>query len=179
MKLLLHTCCGPCTPAPLDALRSEGFEVFGLFYNPNIHPFTEHRKRLDAARSLAELNGFNLIVREDYDLEGFLREVVFRESQRCIFCYERRLAAAARLAKKSGMDAFTTTLLYSKHQKHDLVAELAQEAARKHGVEFLYRDFRGLWKEGIEKYRATGLYRQNYCGCIFSERERYLGPIEE
>jgi len=105
---------------------------------------------------------------------SFLRQVVFRESQRCHYCYHLRLHAAARLAKKSRMSAFTTTLLYSKHQKHDLVREIGEEASRRYGVAFLYRDFREGWQEGIEKSKELGLYRQLYCGCIYSEQERFI-----
>jgi predicted adenine nucleotide alpha hydrolase (AANH) superfamily ATPase len=114
-----------------------------------------------------------LIVRPDYDLEDFLRQVVFRESHRCIHCYSSRLEAAARTAKKSSFDAFTTTLLYSKRQKHDLICSIAEEVSRKHGIPFYYEDFRAGWKEGQEKAKSLGLYRQQYCGCIYSEKERF------
>ena len=100
--------------------------------------------------------------------------MAFREHQRCLYCYARRLEATARLAKKSRFDAFTTTLLYSKRQKHDLVCDLAQEVSKRHGIPFYYEDFREGWKLGQEQARRQGLYRQQYCGCIYSEKERYL-----
>jgi predicted adenine nucleotide alpha hydrolase (AANH) superfamily ATPase len=172
-RILLHTCCGPCTLYPLDALRSEDWSVHGFFYNTNIQPYQEWQRRLEALETVAEHNQLPLIVRDDYDLEGFLRSVAFREQQRCITCYSLRLEAAARLAKKSGFSAFTTTLLYSKRQKHDLIRALAESAAHKHGIDFLYRDFRIGWRTGQTRARELGIYRQQYCGCIFSERDRF------
>jgi predicted adenine nucleotide alpha hydrolase (AANH) superfamily ATPase len=117
--------------------------------------------------------GLPLIERNDYDLENFFRQVAFRETNRCYYCYSLRLEAAARLAKKSGFDAFSTTLLYSKRQKHDLIVSIAREASQKHGIDFLYRDFRTGWSEGQRQARELGLYRQQYCGCIYSEMERF------
>ncbi len=172
-RILLHTCCGPCSLYPLARLQDQGWNVHGFYFNNNIHPFREWQRRLEALRTVAETRHLPLIVWDDYDLEGFLRQVVFREQQRCMFCYSLRLEAAARLAKKSRFDAFTTTLLYSKRQKHELVRSLAQQAARKYSITFHYEDYRQGWKEGQEKARRLGIYRQQYCGCIFSERERF------
>jgi epoxyqueuosine reductase len=172
-KILLHTCCGPCTIYPLRKLREEGWQVHGYFYNPHIQPYQEFEKRLATLESYAQREELKIIVRSDYELETFFRQVAFRENQRCIYCYAIRIEAAARLAKKSRFDAFTTTLLYSKRQKHDLVRDLAEEASRKHGLSFYYEDFRKGWGEGQEKAREQGMYRQQYCGCIFSEQERY------
>lgn len=172
-RILLHTCCGPCTIYPLEELRRNGWSVHGFFYNPNIQPYQELCRRLEAFRELADIERMDIIVRPDYDLESFLRQVVFREHQRCIHCYSIRLEAAARLAKKSRFDAFTTTLLYSRQQKHDLIRSIAEEASRKYGIPFHYEDFRVGWKHGQERAKALGLYRQQYCGCIYSEKERF------
>jgi predicted adenine nucleotide alpha hydrolase (AANH) superfamily ATPase len=172
-RILLHTCCGPCTLSPLDELRSDGWTVHGFYYNTNIQPYQEWQRRLEALEAVAKLQQLPLIVREDYDLEGFLRAVAFREQQRCIACYSLRLEATARLAKKSGFSAFTSTLLYSKRQKHDLIRSIAEASAQKHGIEFLYRDFRIGWQAGQARAREIGIYRQQYCGCIFSERDRF------
>jgi epoxyqueuosine reductase len=172
-RILLHTCCGPCTIYPLKVLRLQDCEVHGYFYNPNIHPFQEFERRLTTLRQLAAQQELPLIVRSDYPLEEFLRKVVYREQERCLVCYSMRLEATARLAKKSKFDAFSTTLLYSKRQKHELVCALARDAARRYGIRFLYEDFRSGWKEGQEGARQLGLYRQQYCGCIFSEKERF------
>ncbi len=172
-RILLHICCAPCTVYPLSVLRDESFEVRGFFYNPHIQPYQEFKKRLATLESFAQSEDLPLIVRADYDPETFFRQVAFRETNRCLYCYSLRLNAAARLAAKSGFEAFTTTLLYSKHQKHELIVSIAGEASRKHGIPFLYRDFRSGWRQGQEKAKALGLYRQQYCGCIYSEMERF------
>ncbi len=171
--ILLHTCCAPCTIYPLATLREAGWQVHAFFYNPHIQPYQEFEKRLTTIESFAEREALKLIIRPDYDLEEFLRQVAFREQQRCLYCYAKRLEATARLAKKSRFDAFTTTLLYSRMQKHELIGELAREVSKKFGIPFHYEDYREGWKVGQEQARAQGMYRQQYCGCIFSEQERY------
>jgi hypothetical protein len=174
-RILLHTCCGPCTLFPARALRALGWKVHGFFYNPNIQPYQEFSKRLETLRGVARHLALDLIVREDYDLEEFLRQVAFRESQRCMLCYTRRIDATARLARKSRFDAFSTTLLYSKMQKHELIRTLAEEASSHWGIPFHYMDFRVGWAEGRNESRRLDIYRQAYCGCIYSERDRFHG----
>ena len=149
-------------------------EVFGFFYNPNIHPYQEYKKRLEAVNDFSILSNLKIIYRDEYRLEEFLQNVVFREKERCIYCYHTRLKATAQVAKKGKFDFFTTTLLYSKSQKHQLVKEIGDGLANESGVKFLYEDFRKGWKDGIEISQDMGLYRQQYCGCIYSEKERYL-----
>lgn len=168
-------CCAPCSIYPLEILEGEGARVFGFFCNPNIHPYQEFLRRREAVQEFAESAGLEVIYKDDYDVVGFLRQVAFRESQRCSVCYNLRLDAAARLAKKSRMDGFTSTLLYSKKQNHELISQMGEEIGRRRGIPFLYRDFRLGWKEGIQKSKEMNLYRQEYCGCIYSEEERYLG----
>lgn len=172
-RILLHTCCGPCTLYPLKALREQEWCVHGFFYNPHIQPFQEFQWRLEALELLAAKEELHLIIRNDYDLERFFRNVAFREQARCIYCYSLRIETTARLAAKSRFDAFSTTLLYSKRQKHDLVASIGKAAAQKFGVRFHYEDFRVGWKEGQDRARSMNLYRQQYCGCIYSEAERF------
>jgi predicted adenine nucleotide alpha hydrolase (AANH) superfamily ATPase len=150
-------------------------EVFGFFYNPNIHPFQEYKKRLEATHSFFESQNKGLIVQDEYDLEGFLRAVVFREENRCPYCYYRRLESTAQAAKRGKFDAFTTTLLYSRHQQHDMIREMGESLGKKLDVPFYYEDFRRGWNEGVEASKQLGLYRQHYCGCVYSEKERYLG----
>lgn len=172
-RVLLHVCCGPCAVATVEMLRDEGFEVTGLFLNPNIHPLTEYLRRRDAALETAERMGFPLIVRdEEYDPMAYMRAVAFREANRCFHCYEMRLSRAVQIAKHGNFDAFSTTLLYSKHQKHELIKSLCADLSTA-SVPFLYRDFRLGWTRGIEESRRMGIYRQQYCGCLYSEVERY------
>ena len=173
MRVLLHTCCGPCALYPLAALRSEGIDVTGFFYNHNIHPYQEFAKRRDAAQQMADLERMPLIVRDEYRLEEFLANVAAMPDQRCGYCYASRLDAVAAVALEGGFDAFTSSLFYSRYQNHDLMREKAEEAAAKQGIPFLYRDFRPGWQEGIRRSKELGLYRQQYCGCIYSEKERY------
>lgn len=174
MRVLIHICCANCLIYPLKVLQGEGYEVMGFFYNPNIHPYQEYQRRRGAVKEYEEKARFKVIYRDDYDLEEFLRGVVFREHERCRFCHRLRLEATAHAAKHGKFDAFTSTLLHSRHQNHELIREIGEAVGTQQGVQFLYRDFRNGWHEGIEASKTLGLYRQNYCGCIYSEKERYL-----
>lgn len=173
-KLLLHVCCGPCSIYPYQALKEKGFEITVFFYNPNIHPYQEYRKRLETFYQFAEQERIPTIsCGEDYLPEEFLRQVVFREDKRCHFCYAIRLEEAAKIAAKGKFLYFSTTLLVSPYQNHELIKEVGEHMGRKYGVEFYYEDFRTGWKEGVEKSKELSLYRQPYCGCIYSEKDRY------
>lgn len=173
MKILLHTCCGPCSIYPLAQLRRQGHQVFGYFHNPNIHPFREFKRRLAAMREFADRQKLDMIYDDDYGLRGYLRQVVNREEERCRICYAMRLAEVARLAAAEGYEAFSTTLLYSRYQNHGEIRRQGDELAARHNLTFYYEDFRSGWQEGIDQAIAMGLYRQPYCGCIYSEQERY------
>jgi len=173
MNILLHTCCGPCALYPLRTLRSAGHDVTGFFHNPNIHPYQEYVLRRDAVVQMAELESMPLIMHDDYDLEGFLSNVAAAPDQRCTYCYASRLRATARVAAEGGFDAFSAALLYSRFQRHDEIRELGEQAGREFGIAFHYVDFRPGWQEGIRLSRELGLYRQQYCGCIYSEKDRY------
>lgn len=175
MRILLHACCGPCAVAPVARLREQGHEVTGFWYNPNIHPYTEYRQRLDALREFAAEENLPLICHDDYDLEGYLAQAAGKGvPERCRVCYRMRLEAAADAAKTGGFDAFSTSLLVSPYQQHDLLREVGEQAGRRAGIPFLYQDFRGDYRRGRQRAKELGLYRQQYCGCIFSEKERYL-----
>lgn len=174
MKVLLHTCCANCTIVPLKRLREAGFQLSGFFYNPNIHPYQEYLRRKDTLETYARGAGLDMMYANEYDLEEFLRGVAFREHERCRYCYHARLEAAAQMAKREGFDAFTTTLLYSRHQNHLLIKEMGENLGERISVPFYYEDFRKWWQEGVNESKALGLYRQQYCGCIYSEKERYL-----
>ncbi len=173
MDILLHSCCGPCSIYPVEQLTGKGHRVSGYFYNPNIHPYREFKRRTVALRQFAELSGFEVEIDTDYGLTEFLRKVVFHEAGRCSLCYDMRLEKTAQRAAEIGADAFTTTLLYSKYQNHDLLVKKCEKFAQLHDVDFYYQDFRIGWQEGIDASIAMDLYRQPYCGCIYSEQERY------
>lgn len=175
MKLLLHICCGPCAIYPVKVLREQAVQLMGYYYRSNIHPYTECLRRQQTLETYADTIALQLIVDREYDLEGHLRATVFRETQRCLLCYHRRLKATALVAKRGRFDAFSTTLLYSKFQQHDAIRDTGQAVAEEVGIPFQYHDFRVGWKEGITASKEMGMYRQQYCGCIYSEKERYFG----
>ena len=173
-KTLLHICCAPCSITCIDTLRSEGVEPVGYWYNPNIHPVTEYRARRDTLIQYARDIGMELNIRDDYGLREFVRAIYPELETRCGVCYDMRLFEAARFARENGFKSFSTTLLISPYQNHELLIETAERAAKEYGIEFLYRDFRQRFREGQAKARELGLYMQKYCGCVFSEEERYI-----
>ncbi len=173
MRLLLHICCAPCAIVPHRILKERGISILGLYFNPNIHPYTEYARRRDTLKQYADTSGLDVCFAEDYPMEDFLRGVAFHEKDRCGFCYRQRLTYTAAYAKENKFDCFSTTLLYSIYQKHDLIRQIAEGLESLYGIPFHYEDFRKGWKEGIEKSREAGLYRQKYCGCIYSEKERF------
>lgn len=172
-RILLHTCCAPCSIHPIDQLRAQGHEITSFFYNPNIHPFTEHLRRKETLFQYAKMINLPIIDAEKYDFEEYLRRVAHRVDTRCGVCYEMRLMETARAAKEKGFEAFSTTLLVSPYQKHDMVREVAEAVSREYGVPFIYQDWRGGFRAGQARAKELGLYRQPYCGCIYSEAERY------
>lgn len=177
MKLLIHICCAPCFIYPYQVLQEKNYDLFGFFFNPNIHPYQEYIRRLKTLQNWSKDQNIKLIYKNEYLLEEFLRGVVYRENERCLFCYYLRLKATAQIALKGKFDAFTTTLLYSKFQKHEAIAKIGAEIEKECGVVFYYQDFRKGWKEGIMRSKKSGLYRQQYCGCIYSEKERYMPKV--
>ena len=174
MKTLLHICCAPCANMPIEVLRTDGIEVAGYWYNPNIHPFTEYRSRRNCVQDYAKVIQLPLILKDEYGLRPFVREVADDIEGRCVKCYEMRLFDTARQAAEGGFDSFTSSLFISPYQNHELMRGVAERAAKEYNVEFLYRDFRPYFKEGQEKARELEMYIQKFCGCIFSEQERYL-----
>ncbi len=173
MRILIHICCANCLIYPLKVLREEGHEVVGFFYNPNIHPALEYIRRRETLKEYVSKVGLEIIWEDEYGLERFLEAVFSKKEQRCEICYWMRLEETACTALRKGFDAFTTTLLYSKYQKYEKIIEVGRKMAEVYKVPFLERDFRIGWKEGIEESKRLGLYRQPYCGCIFSEKERF------
>ena len=175
MKLLLHTCCAPCSVYCIKTLREESIEPTLYWFNPNIHPYTEYRSRRDCLREYAKTIDVKLIEEDVYGLDEFVCNTYDKLSTRCQeYCYPKRLRQVFEYAKQNGYDAITTTLLYSIYQKHDIIVKLMYQLAEEYGIEFVYRDFREGWREGQDEARRIGLYMQKYCGCVFSEEERYL-----
>lgn len=173
MKLLVHICCANCFLYPFRSLTARGISVRGFWFNPNIHPFSEYTLRLDALRRLENLWNLDIAYEDAYGLREYLRAVVFNEDDRCPVCYRMRLDAAARYAADARFDAFTTTLLVSPYQQFETIERIGRETAEKYAIPFLSEDFRPGWGEGVRVSKELGLYRQRYCGCVYSEMERY------
>ncbi len=172
MRILAHVCCAPCFTYPHKRLLEDGHDVTALFYNPNIHPYMEYKNRMEALEKYAQMKGTKVIYK-DYDMENYLRGAL-TSADRCEFCYSLRLTEAAKTASQLGFEAFTTTLLISPYQKHELLARTGEKIANEYGIKFYYEDFREGYRESRELARALELYMQKYCGCIFSEKERYF-----
>ncbi len=178
-RILLHICCGPCAIYPIQILKREGFEVTGLYYNPNIHPLQEYIKRRDALKQVQDIYNINVIYKDDeYNPSTYLRQIVYRENNRCFYCYHIRLEKTISIARRGKFDYFTTTLLYSKFQKHETIKNLCIDLSKNKGIKFYYSDFREGWKIGIQESKKYDIYRQKYCGCIYSEFERYLNELK-
>ena len=174
MKLLLHTCCAPCSVYCIDTLRNEGIEPTIFWYNPNIHPYMEYKARRDCLKEYTKSIDVQAIFEEEYGLDEFCKNVVGDLKNRCTnYCYPVRLRKTFEYAKEHGYDAVSTTLLYSIYQNHNFIKEYMESLSKEFEIEFLYRDFRvGFW-EGHQRAHDLGLYMQKYCGCVFSEEDRY------
>ena len=173
-RLLLHTCCAPCSTYVVDKLRKDGYDdITAYWYNINIHPFTEYKMRLDTLKQYAEMINLPLVIDYDYGIREFTRNVANNIDARCYFCYYSRLERTVKYAKENGYDSFSTTLLVSPYQKHELIIKIANELSEKYEIPFIYQDFREGFRIGQQMARDAGLYMQKYCGCIYSEEMRY------
>ncbi|MBI2852579.1 MAG: epoxyqueuosine reductase QueH [Chloroflexi bacterium] len=174
MKVVLHICCGVCAAGVVERLVSEGHEVCGFFYNPNIHPADEYERRLEVARRVAAEMGFPMAVSQ-YDAEQWLQETRGLENEpeggkRCSVCFRLRLEKTYLYLLEKGWDAVTTTLTVSPSKSAAVVNEVGYEVG---GDRFLVRDFKKKdgFKRSMELAKKWNLYRQHYCGCIYSRRE--------
>jgi len=172
MRILLHTCCGPCSTFVAQELRTLGHEVTGYFINSNIHPYDEYLRRLEHAQKWAQAAGVPLLVEKSYDVPAWINEVSKNAANRCEGCYRVRLLPTALKAHDESFDAFSTTLLISPYQQHDVIRQVGEQVSKVAGVPFIYDDFRPGFKETYELSRQFELYRQNYCGCVISQYER-------
>lgn len=180
-RLLLHSCCGPCSSYCIETLAPH-FEVTVLWYNPNIHPQEEYYKRLENQKKLISSmdtpNKVHLLELE-YDDDAYFDRVKGLEAEpeggeRCRECFIMRMDRAARITKEQSFDWFTTTLTVSPHKNAPLINEIGRQCAEKYGVKFLPSDFKKKngYKRSIELSKEYDLYRQNYCGCIFSKETK-------
>jgi len=178
-SVLIHCCCVHCAAYTVEYWRQQGYEISAFWYNPNIHPYTEHLHRLDSMKSLAQKMNFSLIVTDGYDMPEYFRYVAGHEPERCRYCFNLRLSKTAETTRQMGLGAFTTTLLISPHQKHDLLREIGESLAEEKGIAFLYADLRKRYSDSRHLTKPLSLYRQQYCGCIYSEWERYDDVTKE
>lgn len=179
--LLLHCCCAPCSSYVLEYL-SEYFQITAFFYNPNIDPESEYTKRiLELQRLISSMNLKHPVsfIAGQYDSDRFYEmakglEHVKEGGERCFKCYELRLREAAEIAKEGGFEYFTTTLSISSHKNAQKLNEIGKRLAEEYGVEYLLSDFKKKngYKRSIELSEEYGLYRQNYCGCVFSKANK-------
>jgi predicted adenine nucleotide alpha hydrolase (AANH) superfamily ATPase len=174
-RLLLHTCCGPCSTYTIKRLREQGFDVTGFWYNPNIHPFTEHERRRECIQDYARAVGLAMIEWEEYEMPTYFRAVAGHETfgERCALCYRLRLERTAQVAQQNGFDAFSTALLISPYQQQALIRGIGDELAGERGLQFYFENLRRGWSERGHMAREHQLYQQQYCGCIYSEWEAH------
>ena len=176
-RLLIHACCAPCLVAVYDDtiknmtnMDIDEFDV--IWHNTNIHPKIEYEKRKETFISYVNSMGKTPIMIDEYNMNKFISDVVnldkTKYKMRCEYCYISRLEKVFEYAKKNGYTHVTTTLLISPFQKHDVIRKVCESLAKKYDVIFLYKDYRPLFEEGQKKAKELGIYRQKYCGCIYS-----------
>ncbi|TVR01947.1 MAG: hypothetical protein EA399_00900 [Desulfovibrionales bacterium] len=175
---LLHICCGPCALEPVQRLREQGHQVAGLFFNPNIHGVQEYFLRRDAALRAADELDFPLVCLDtEYAPRRFFQVIHGQEDRRCPACYRLRLERTFAYAREHGLQNVSTTLLYSIYQDRDTLLALGRELEEQTGIPFPDHDFRPGWQAGIDLSKRLGLYRQSYCGCLYSEVDRQLRKL--
>ncbi len=175
-KVLVHTCCAPCVIKCAEVLKNEEICPVLYWYNPNIHPWTEYNTRKINLINFAEQSNINYVIIDEYNIKNFIVGVYpnFSVDNRCKKCYETRLENTVKYAQKNNYRFFTTSLLISPYQNHELIKEICVNLSQKYEVKFLYRDFREYFRAGQQEAHERKIYVQKYCGCIFSEQERYL-----
>ncbi len=171
--MLLHACCGPCACYSTQKIMEDGIHPTLFFYNPNIHPYQEFLARREGLQQLATIRNLEIIEAPGYPMEEFLANVAADPAKRCDFCYRSRLQQTALKAKELGFSLFGTTLLISPYQNRERIVEIGKDLARENGLEFYDQDLRPGFRQSQAMAKEYGLYRQKYCGCIYSEKERY------
>jgi len=171
-KILVHICCLPCFLHPYEVLKNDGYEIIGCFYNPNIHPSSEYEKRLIEVEKFFKDNNMRLIV-GDYDIKEYFK-VSNEFSNRCKGCYSLRLRKTFLLAEELGIKYITTTLFVSIYQPRNIILETGKKLSENFNASFLSYDFRLGYYEANKIAKNNNIYNQKYCGCIFSESERFF-----
>jgi predicted adenine nucleotide alpha hydrolase (AANH) superfamily ATPase len=176
-SLILHTCCAPCVTYVGEVLKND-YTVITYFYNPNIHPIEEYERRRDELIEYGKKTGLSLII-EKPDFDEWFAAVSGLENEpergnRCTLCFEIRLRKTAQYAKKNNIKIFTTALTISPHKNADQVNEVGKQIAKELGLQFLEADFKkdNGFRKSCEISRQLNLYRQNYCGCLYSQKKK-------
>jgi len=176
--ILVHSCCAPCSSSVLERMIQDGYSPVCFFYNPNIHPHDEYKRRLEELISFAKVKNYNVVIQEDCEniwLES-IKGYEFNEEggKRCALCFELRLEKTALYAVKNNYEIFTITLTVSPHKNADVINEIGSKIGAKYNIDFLEADFKknNGFKRSIEISKEYGLYRQKYCGCKFSFRNK-------
>lgn len=178
MNILLHICCGPCLIYPFSRLKDQGFKISGFYYNPNIYPVSEYHRRVEALKVLSKEFSLDIEYPEHKESD-FFQAINTQENlpQRCVICWTLRLQKTAQKAKESGFTVFSTTLLVSPYQDHQLLKQLGHQIGQKAGLDFYYEDFRPGFKQAQIEAKNKGIYRQKYCGCEYSMRLKTYGAL--
>lgn len=179
MKVLLHVCCANCAIYPVTKFREQGIKTELYWYNPNIHPYKEYKMRMDTMRELQKAWGLTVFYSKSYDIKTFFQEILFKERYRCTFCYKMRLSKTAEHARSRGFYYFSTTLLSSPYQNRNEIIKNGRCVAEIRGLQFYVDDFSEGWNESREMSKELSLYRQKYCGCIFSDAEKTLNGYDK
>ena len=170
-RLLMHICCAPCSGVILQRLADEGFQLSGAWFNPNIHPREEWRRRRGSVEEMSAAMQLPMFWSDGFEQDLWASRWIAGDSSRCGYCYDVRMEEAAATAVREGFHQFTSSLLISPWQRHDAIRLAGEAAAARHGITFLYRDFRPYYREGQNLARARGWYMQKYCGCVWSYDE--------
>lgn len=176
-KFLVHTCCAPCATYSFEKLISDKFFPVGFFYNPNIFPENEYKRRLDELIKFTDIKKYPLIIQEDSSelwleaIKGFEQEK--EGGRRCEICFRLRLEKTAIYAKENDFNGFTTVLTISPHKNTAVINQIGKELSEKHDIYFLEENFKKNegFKKSLELSKQCNLYRQSYCGCIFSQKD--------
>ncbi len=183
-KLLMHVCCAPCFAYIEKDLKENGIinedmtrekvDFTACFYNPNIHPLVEYKRRRDTFVDFCKRHECDMVLLDEYDMDGYIKYVVENVGEgkkypiRCNYCYYLRLKKVFEYAKENGYDIVSTTLTISPYQKHEIIKKVGKELEKEYNIKFLYQDYREHFREGQKMAREDGLYMQKYCGCVFS-----------
>jgi len=179
-KLLIHACCGPCLIGVYEDIieniddflieRIEDIDV--LWYNMNIQPKSENIKRKETLLNYLNTVDKTPMVIDEYDLAGFAKVAAspkeYRYESRCEYCYKKRMEMLFKVAVDNGYNMVTTTMLVSPYQGHDLIIQICKELELKYNIKFVYKDFRKIFRKGQQRAKELEMYKQKYCGCIFS-----------